>query len=111
MGCDAPKYWNALMTNGAISLWINNDENIKILNEWLIYNRDIRILGDDPNMCGLPNFMEFKDHRHDQSVLSLLCAKYNFEIFRDPTQWGNEEINLFTNSPYSQLFNHHRGNI
>jgi hypothetical protein len=106
--CDEPKYWNAPMTNGAVSLWVKNEENFIFLNEWLHYLRDTRIVTDDPNMCGKPNFMEFKDHRHDQAVLTLLVAKYNFELFRDPTQWGNEFINEFTNSPYLQLFNHHR---
>lgn len=108
MKCDEPKYWNATMTNGAISLWKKNDENITFLNEWLKYCRDPRILTDDTNTCGMPNFPEFRGHRHDQSVLSLLATKYNFEIFRDPTQWGNEEKDKFTNSNYPQLFHHHR---
>ncbi len=108
--CDESKYWNAPMTNGAISLWVKNESNIEFLKEWQQYLRDPRIVTDDPNMCGI-NFPEFKDHRHDQSVLSLLAVKYNLELFRDPTQWGNEEMNLFTNSPYPQLFEHHRGNI
>jgi hypothetical protein len=64
-----------------------------------------------PNICGQQNSLEFKDHRHDQSILSLLVKKYNIEIFRDPTQWGNSEKELFKNSSYDQLFFHHRGNI
>jgi hypothetical protein len=106
--CNEPKYWNAPMINGAISLWIKNKENIEFLNQWQHYLRDSRIVTDDPNVCGYPNFYEFKDHRHDQAVLSLLAVKNNFELFRDPTQWGNEEISLFSNSPYKQLFYHHR---
>jgi hypothetical protein len=108
MNADEPKYWNAPITNGAISLWTKNSNNISLLNEWQNYLRDTRIVTDDPNMCGKPNFMEFKDHRHDQSALTILCVKYNIELFRDPTQWGNDEKNLFTNSPYGQLFHHHR---
>ena len=110
MNCDEQKYWEAYMTNGAVSLWVKNEQNIEFLNEWLKLLRDPRIVTDDPNMCGKSNFLEFKDHRHDQSVLSLLSKKYKFEIFRDPTQWGNDEINLFTNSPYPQLFDHYRRN-
>jgi len=108
MNADEPKYWNADITNGAISLWEKNDKNIEFLNEWQKYMRDTRIVTDDPNMCGKPNFSEFRDHRHDQSVLTILCTKYNLELFRDPTQWGNEEIDKFSNSPYEQLFHHHR---
>jgi hypothetical protein len=111
MNADEPKYWNANMTNGAVSLWEKNEDNITFLKEWLRYLRDSRIVTDDPNFCGKPNFMEFKDHRHDQSVLTILSIKYNFELFCDPTQFGNEERSKFLNSPYGQLFNHHRGQI
>ena len=108
MSCDEKKFWEAHMTNGAISLWKKTSENIELINEWLKYCRDPRIITDDPNICGYPNFTEFKGHRHDQSVLTILAKKYNFELFRDPTQWGNEEKNIFSNSDYEQLFHHHR---
>ena len=107
-GCDEQKYWDADMVNGALSLWKKTDENIKFLNEWLNYLKDPRIITDDENMCGKPNFLEFRAHRHDQSVLSLLAKKYEFEVYRDPTQYGNEELDQFENSPYGQLFHHHR---
>jgi hypothetical protein len=105
---DEIKYWNAPMTNGAVSVWEKNDKNVEFLKEWQLYLRNVQIVTDGPNMAGKPNFMEFKDHRHDQSVLTILCTKYNFELFRDPTQWGNEEKDKFPNSPYPQLFHHHR---
>ncbi len=107
MGCDSQKYWDAPQTNGAVSLWEKNEYNDAFLREWLKYIRDPRIVSDDPNMCG-PNFPEFKGHRHDQSALTILVTKYNYELYRDPTQWGNEEKSLFINSPYPQLFHHHR---
>ena len=106
--CDEEKYWNTNMVNGALSLWKKTDENIEFLNEWLNYLRDPRIITDSENICGKPNFLEFRGHRHDQSVLSLLAKKYEFEVYRDPTQYGNEELDQFENSPYGQLFHHHR---
>jgi len=108
MNCDNEEYWNANMSNGAVSLWKKSEENIEFLKEWMRYLRDPRIVTDDPNMAGKPNFFEFKDHRHDQSVLSLLAIKYKFEMFRDPTQFGNGFEKEFPNSPYPQLFDHHR---
>ena len=104
---DTQEYWDADMVNGALSLWEKNNKNIEFLNEWLNYLKDPRIITDDTNIFGI-NFIEFKGHRYDQSVLSLLVKRYNFELFRDPTQWGNEEIELFSNSSYGQLFHHHR---
>ena len=110
LGCDELKYRNGVQMNGAISLWVKNEENEKFLIQWMNYLRNIRIsAGDDvaPNL-GTFNHPTYVEHRHDQAVLSLLTIKNNFEIFRDPTQWGNEEIDKFSNSPYPQLFHHHR---
>lgn len=103
---DEAKYWNAEMTNGAVSLWQRTPENMEFLKEWQRYLRNWQIIADGPNMAGKPNFMEFRDHRHDQSVLTILSVKYNFELYRDPTQYGNDFT--FENSPYKQLFHHHR---
>jgi hypothetical protein len=107
MGCDEEKYWNANMGNGAVSLWKKTNENIDFLNEWLEYLRDPRISTDSYNETG-KNDPSFRDHRHDQSVLTILATKHNLELFRDPTQYGNEELDLFPNCPYPQLFHHHR---
>ena len=108
LNCDEEKYWNDLQLTATFSLWKKTEENIAFLKEYLRYLRDPRIVTDDPNMCGKPNFLEFRYHRHDQSVLSILTRKYNFERFCDPSQWGNTERKKYPNSPYGQLINHHR---
>ena len=95
-GCDKPEYHNSYQVNGAISLWKKTLENIDFLLEWQKLMRDPRIITDDPNFCG-QNYPEFRDHRHDQSILSLLSIKYKFEQYRDPTQYGNEDLLKFTN--------------
>jgi hypothetical protein len=50
-----------------------------------------------------------KNHRHDQSILSIMAHQKNIEIHRDPSQWGNEYPRQ--NSMYPQIFNLHRGNL
>ena len=111
MSCDEPKYWDTDMVNGALSLWVKNEQSIAFLKEWQKYCRDARIITDIENVCGRPNLLGFKDNRHDQSILTLLSKKYDFELFCDPTQFGNDFRGEFKNSNYGQLFNHHRGNI
>jgi hypothetical protein len=108
LNCDEQKYWDDLQLTATFSLWKKTEENISFLKEYLRYLRDPRIVTDDPNMCGKPNFLEFRDHRHDQSVLSILTRREGFERFCDPSQWGNLERERFSNSPYGQLINHHR---
>jgi len=108
MNCDEPKYRDGYQLHGGYHVWRNTEENKEFLKEYQRFLRDPRIVTDCTNMCGL-NSPEFEDHRHDQSVLSLLSIKYELEIFRDPSQFGNKHIDKFPNSPYPQMFNHHRG--
>jgi hypothetical protein len=108
MNCDEKKYWDGMQVTATFSLWKKNKETIDFLNEWLQYLIDPRIVTDDLNVMGKPNFVEFKEHRHDQSILSLMAIKYDIKLFRDPSQFGMPLKKRFTNSPYKQLFNHHR---
>jgi hypothetical protein len=106
MNCDTQEYWEGAQTNAAFQLYVKHQDNIDFINEYLKYARDPRIITDDMNMCGRPNLLGFKDHRHDQSILSLLCNKYKFIMYRDPSQWGETDKDNY--SDYPQLFNHHR---
>jgi len=105
MGCDEPQYWNTRMLNASMSVWMKTQTNISFLSEWREYVSDSRIVTDDPNTCGQPNFQDFREHRFDQSVLSLLSVKYNSEIYRDPSQYSVNEN--YENSPYKQLVLQH----
>jgi hypothetical protein len=46
--------------------------------------RDPRLLCDGPNTCGLPNFQGFREHRHDQSITTILAMKHRIETFPSP---------------------------
>lgn len=122
MDCDTPKYWNAQQLMASFSLFVKNDRNIAFVKEWLRYCCDERIVSDIPNEYG-DNLPDFKDHRHDQSVLSLLAVKHDIEIYRAPCQHGDRyKMKRFrdpkhsshyyrepyTNSYYGTLLNHHR---
>ncbi len=66
------------------------DFALAFLHQWLEYMTDPRISTDIPNTCGLDNYPVFRDHRHDQSVLSLLSRHHNVSLLKDLTQFGNE---------------------
>lgn len=76
MNCDEEKYWNALQLEDGFIALKKTEFNINLINEWLGYCEDERIVTDMPNTCGLENLDEFKDHRHDQSILTNLQIKY-----------------------------------
>jgi hypothetical protein len=73
MGADEPRYWDAPMILATWSLWTKTERSTSFIHRWLSACCDRRILTDDPNTCGLPNLPEFRDHRHDQSVLSVVA--------------------------------------
>lgn len=105
MNCDEEKYWNGVQLTATFSLWRADQRCLDFLKEWQNYLENPLISTDFPTTT-VGNFKEFKDHRHDQSVLSIMSQKYSLERFRDPSQWGNNDYK--ENSKYGQIFNHHR---
>lgn len=71
-----------------------SDYSIKFIKEWLELCKNPFLLTDtniEQDKAENPSFI---DHRHDQSLLSLLSKKYHFNPFRDPSQFGSD-IKLF----------------
>lgn len=126
MGCDEPRLHRGQMLDASLLVLVNHERSRAFVREWLAACTQSRILTDEPNVCGLANLPGFLDHRHDQSVLSLLATRDGMEIFRHPSQNGNhakdESVRqpgewtrhrygyggIFHNSPYPTLLNHHK---
>jgi hypothetical protein len=60
-----------------------NKENMLLFKEWYDICQDYQMINDMPSIE--KNFYEFIEHRHDQSVLSLLVKKYNMNRIFDET--------------------------
>ena len=75
MGLDSEEYTQSSQ-RGAILLLKKNNKNKILVEEWLEYAQDERIITDKPNTCGLPDYEGFRGNRHDQSIFSLLSKKY-----------------------------------
>ena len=88
MGCDEPTYWQHCQVQASFSVWQNCSRTVEFVEEWLELCTDPRILTDVENTCGFPNFDDFCEHRHDQSVLSLLTLKRGIQAL------GNVEVQL-----------------
>lgn len=102
MDLDEEPYLSSNQLLASYILMRKNNFVIKFMDEWLEYCKDYRIITDSPNECGLPNYDEFLDHRHDQSILSLLGRKYNIKNIPDVSQYGIGRMVT------SQILNHHR---
>ena len=87
MDCDSPKYWNAVQLEDGFLAFKKTKQNEDILREWLHFCKDERIITDIPNTQLQPNSEYFIDHRHDQSVLSLLQVKYDLPVTNEVRQY------------------------
>lgn len=65
-------------------------ENLSFMNEIMkIFREDDQHHFDDSPSV-LPNGPNFRGHRHDQSVFSLLCKKRNFFVIRNETYFRSD---------------------
>jgi hypothetical protein len=125
MDCDSPEFWSARHVDASFQIYKKNPLVEKFITEYLAWCTNPAILTDSPNISGKENLPDFIAHREDQSVLSLLSAKYGLNVFRHPSQYGNHlklpeyrergepllrpySDQPYRNSPYPTLLNHHR---
>ncbi len=100
MDCDSERFYSTYQRLGGFVLIRKSKLSIEFVDEWLNYAQDERILTDINNQCGLDNYSDFKEHRHDQSVFSLLTKKYKLKAYRDPSQFGDILFQSYSESTY-----------
>jgi hypothetical protein len=77
MGCDTKEYWDAPHFEAGNLALIKTDTNIEFVSEWLKYCQDPEILITEIPSTHGNELLDYRDHRYDQSVLSILGKKYN----------------------------------
>lgn len=97
MGCDKEEFVNSNQILSGYILVKKNDFTLNFFREYFNFCKDYRILTDSPNELGYENYSDFIDHRHDQSIFSLLCKKYGIKPHRDPSQFGTWPNKYITN--------------
>jgi hypothetical protein len=81
MNSDNDNFYHQIQLEAGIIGLKNTKLNIELLNEWFFYMKNPNILTDIPNICGLPNLKSFKDHRHDQSILTNLIINRKIKSY------------------------------
>ncbi len=121
MDLDNDFYYTHKGTEANFQIYQKNQKTLAFVEEWLSYCTKKDILVDNPTFH-LPNLENFKSHKGDMPVLSLLRTKHKIEGFRSPYQFGNDnklpqfrvegewlmsgkykENDIFENSPYPTL--------
>jgi hypothetical protein len=75
MSMDSPQVHTSSPIQASFSIWINNLNSRNIINEWMAVSAERQMISDDPSKSHLPELLDFLEHRHDQSLLSLVCLK------------------------------------
>lgn len=113
-GCDEEQYADTPQSIGGYMVCKRSPEVEAFFQEVLEYAQDIRIISDRPNTMGKDNYPDFIDHRHDQSVISLISKKRGMKKFRDPSQYGiinHYPKEVEERSTYPQIIDSHRLNV
>jgi hypothetical protein len=79
MDCDRELYWNATQCWAGAVIVRNTELGNRFIADWGHYCCDRRIISDDPSVLG-QEMSYFRDHRHDQGILTLLITKYMQEF-------------------------------
>jgi len=103
MNCDSPEFTDTEQRLGGFVLFKKSETSVKFINEYLNLSQKFDLISDQTNSSIPPNNEGFKDHRHDQSIFSLLTKKYKLTAFRDPSQFGNDRKESYPNSKYEQI--------
>jgi hypothetical protein len=101
---DVPEITHSVQANGAFMVFQPRDKAFGFLQEWIRWGSDIRAITDMVNCLGKPNYDGFNEHRHDQSLLSIIGKKFGFKIVGDMTHWGEQR----RDPKYKTILNHHR---
>lgn len=90
MTSDDMSVWSAHQVWSVILGFDRSEKSKSILDEYLFYCRNPYIVTELPNACGLENLPGFKEHRWEQSVISILAVKYGIQGV-----WDTDMIKLF----------------
>lgn len=106
MDMDFRQVYKTYQRMASFILFRRSCHSIQFVMEWLMYATNPLLITDQPNTLGKANLPGYEEHRHDQSILSLLSKKWGIPAYRTPSQYGN---NLgYAGGPFPQLIVHDR---
>ncbi len=90
MGMDERKGWECKHAVGRFMLFKKGPYLVKqLLMEWQAYLLNPLCNTREPSRYG-PELQDFREHREDQSILSLLAVKYGIRLYREADQGGKQ---------------------
>jgi hypothetical protein len=88
LACDRPEYWDAVQLNCGQYVFRVGRQAVRFAAEWLASMSDLNVIDDTPSTLGPELPGKKKDHRHDQSVASLVALAMGLESMPDLSEYG-----------------------
>lgn len=98
--------WDEKQVQASVIFIRNTPFARRFVKEWLLWCQMPNFIDDSPSVS--ENVSTFKEHRHDQAILTNLAITYNIFLHWWPTQYGYSIKHNYPKDDYPQLFNHHR---
>jgi hypothetical protein len=86
--------WNSDQLAGGITFWKSGHSSIALSSRWaeLSFIQNMHLIDDSPSSKS--ESKDFIEHRHDQSIFSLLAKQsMQFAILQNETEWGPDWLN------------------
>lgn len=80
MKCDGERYWNGVHLQVSTMAFCKTMFTVSFVREWLKCALNINIISNNV----LPNFPEYIDHRHEQSIFSILAEECHLKYGHNP---------------------------
>ncbi len=104
---DTPEFWGLAQVWAGFQLYRAGPEARAFLHDLCEAMANEVALTDRANVHGGPDLPDFKAHRHDQSVLTVVAHKAGVPVFRDPSQFGRWR-EAPRDAPFGQTVHLHR---
>lgn len=89
---DRPEFRDSSPIQASFSFWRASPGSRAFVADWLSLCVQRRLVSDDPDPSGEPEYPGFRAHRHDQSLLTLCCLKHGIKgIDLGPAEPGFNE--------------------
>ena len=106
MGMADDEHREAIQLNAAIQLYRHTPQALAFVHRYRDWCMRREVIDDARALEPYPGFI---DHRHDQSILSLLAVGcHDVDIARDPSQYGTRDPVQLAGLPPGPLVDHHR---
>lgn len=98
MGCDSKKYHEAVQLEAGVIVATNTVRGKNFIDVWLSFCTDRQIISDDKSKLK-KEYKCFREHRHDQSILTNLKVRYNIPSSNDIRKYVTCNVPLAIKSP------------